>query len=792
MARDISIPSDGTALCEPLTGGPRIERAVAEAHRAARIGTWELDLLTQRAVWSEEGYRRLGYEPGQVAPTQENFLERVHEEDRAGVLERLDRAIRPRGELDHEFRVDWPDGQTRWLHSCGRTVEDEQGRPVHFIGFTLDITERKQAEQALWASELRHRTIVETSNDGIWMLDQRLVTTYVNRRMHEMLGYGPDDMIGRTLFDFTVADDQAPVELILQPRGSVAERHELRLRKHNGEVLWALVSAAPLRDAQGFYLGALAMVMDITERKKANDRRLQDILDAATDGVWDWDIKSDRVHFSARWGESLGYSPEEMPKTAEEWRRLAHPEDLPRVEEALEAHFSGRIPNYECENRLLAKSGEYRPNLGRGKVVEWDGEGRPSRMLGTNTDITLRKRAEEERRRVELQMQHTQKLESLGILAGGIAHDFNNLLSVIVGHTDLALLELPADSSARASISAALSTARRATELTRQMLAYSGRGTFVVEPLDLSALVQNTAQLIRVSISKKCALQCNLKEGLPAIEADASQIRQVVMNLIINASEALGDRDGDIVVTTGNGYFDRTALAGADFDQDLPEGEYVWIEVEDTGVGMSDETRAKVFDPFFTTKFTGRGLGLAAVLGIMRGHRGSIFTRSAPGRGTTFKVLFPATSARALAAGGTPFWDEGWRAQGTALVVDDEEPVQQMARRMLVKMGFDVAVAGDGREGLEVLRSHKGKIDLVVLDLTMPHLDGAQTLSEMRILDGDLKVILCSGYNQETATRNVKVDARTSFLQKPYGYVELRTTVRRMLEESTEPVLAAA
>ena len=783
----------GSVSNEPSISDRRIERAVAEAHRVARIGTWELDLSNYDAVWSEEGYRRLGFQPGEVPPTQENFLRRVHDEDREKVSQNLGRSIGSRTELDHEFRVVWPDGQTRWLHSCGRTVEDENGQPVRFIGFTLDITERKQAEQAVRDSELRYRTIVETSHEGVWMLDEKLVTTYVNRRMHEMLGYGPDEMIGRYFYDFTDAEGRAQATLNLEHRSDgVAVSQESRFLRRDGEELWTLVSAAPLHDGTGHSIGALCMVMDITERKKADNRHLQDVLNAATDGVWDWDIKSDRVLFSARWGESLGYSPDEVPRTGEGWRQLAHPDDLSRVEEALAAHFDGSVPNYECENRLRAKSGEYRPNLGRGKVVEWDSEGRPSRMVGTNTDITLRKRAEEERRRVELQLQHTQKLESLGILAGGIAHDFNNLLAVIVGHTDLALIELPAESSALASISAALSTARRATELTHQMLAYSGRGTFVVEPLDLSALVQNTAQLIQVSVSKKCELRCNLKESLPAIAADASQVRQVVMNLIINASEALGDEDGEIEVATGVSRFDRALLAGADFDPDLPEGEYVWLEVKDSGVGMSNETRGKVFDPFFTTKFTGRGLGLAAVLGIMRGHRGTIFSSSAPGKGTMFKVVFPATASRAAAAGGAPFWDEAWRATGTALVVDDEEPVQQLVHRMLVKMGFDVVLANDGREGIEALRSHRDQVRLVVLDLTMPHLDGAQTLREMRLLREDLNVILSSGYNEETARRNVKLEARTAFLQKPYGYAELRTTVRKMLEQETEPPLAAA
>ena len=263
-------------------------------------------------------------------------------------------------------------------------------------------------------------------------------------------------------------------------------------------------------------------------------------------------------------------------------------------------------------------------------------------LLLAVTDITERKSAENKRLQLERQMQETQKLESLGVLAGGIAHDFNNLLTVILGNASLALDELPPTSAAGDSLKAIEHTALRAAELCRQMLAYSGKGRFVIESIPLGALIRDMVSLLKASISKKAMLHLNLAESLPPLRGDPSQIRQIVMNLVINASEALGDHAGTITLATGLLDESPEPLAGVHFGEPLAQGPYVWLEVSDTGCGMDPETRRRIFEPFFTTKFTGRGLGLSAVLGIVRGHQGALKVQSEPGKGTTFKVLFPA------------------------------------------------------------------------------------------------------------------------------------------------------
>jgi len=400
-------------------------------------------------------------------------------------------------------------------------------------------------------------------------------------------------------------------------------------------------------------------------------------------------------------------------------------------------------------------------------------------LLLAVTDITERKWAEEKRFQMERQMQQTQKLESLGVLAGGIAHDFNNLLTIILGNASLALDELPPTSPACDSLRAIEKTSLRAAELCRQMLAYSGKGRFVIENIRLGMLIGEMVSLLKASISKKSILNLNLKEPLPALRGDPSQIRQVVMNLVINASEALGEHAGAIAISTGLMECSREYLAEACFDGSPTEGLYVWLEVSDTGCGMDPETQHRIFEPFFTTKFTGRGLGLSAVLGIVRGHQGALKVYSEPGKGTTFKVLFPAVpQERPTVARHEEAKPVDWKGAGTILLVDDEESVRTLGSRMLERSGFEVLTAADGREALEIYRVRRAEIALVLLDLTMPEMDGEETFRELRRIDPNVRVVMSSGYTESEITPRFAGKRLTGFLQKPYSMTALMDCLR--------------
>jgi CheY-like chemotaxis protein len=380
------------------------------------------------------------------------------------------------------------------------------------------------------------------------------------------------------------------------------------------------------------------------------------------------------------------------------------------------------------------------------------------------------------------------------VLAGGIAHDFNNLLMAILGNADLALDIVPPASPVRDNLMEIKGAARRAAEFARQMLAYSGKGRFLIEPIDAGALVREMAHLLEVVIAKGVVLKYNFAANLPSFNGDATQVRQVIMNLITNASESIGDRSGVVALSTGGAYCERKELdaASAFFrtpaDVPLPEGLYVFIEVADTGCGMDAETVERVFDPFFTTKFTGRGLGMSAVLGIVRGHRGAIRIRSEVGKGTSFRVMFPAAAGKVeseTGPAGTAPRAEDWRGTGTVLLVDDEESVRAVGRRMLERLGFTVLAAADGREAVELTSRHGTEIVAVVLDLTMPHMDGEQTFAELRKTGSNVPVILCSGYTGHDALQRAHAIGLAGFIQKPYDVATLRAALRAALEAAS-------
>ena len=419
-----------------------------------------------------------------------------------------------------------------------------------------------------------------------------------------------------------------------------------------------------------------------------------------------------------------------------------------------------------------------------GRVIEWHSY--PQRLDGaldgrvwSFRDITERLRAEEERRRLEGQMQHVQKLESLGVLAGGIAHDFNNLLVGILGQAGLALSELDPESALHDRITQIQRSAQHAADLTNQMLAYSGKGRFVLQSSDLSEIVGEMTHLLRAAVSKSAEIVLDLHQSLPAFEGDPVQIRQVIMNLITNASDAVGESGGTIVVQTGQMHASRAYLADAWIGADQPEGAYVFAEVQDTGCGMDAATLARIFDPFFSTKFTGRGLGLAAVLGIVRGHHGAIKIASQPGAGTTFRVLLPASQASAppvtLPVSVTTKTASGARV----LVVDDEAGVRTVARESLKRAGFEVVTANDGVEALEVLDAQQGRFDAVLLDLTMPRMSGVEAFSLIKGRYPHLHVVLTSGYSAHDVSARCGSDDIAGFVQKPFLPAVL---VRTMLE----------
>jgi len=402
-------------------------------------------------------------------------------------------------------------------------------------------------------------------------------------------------------------------------------------------------------------------------------------------------------------------------------------------------------------------------------------------------DLTKQKEEEEKRIQEEKQMEHVQRLESLGVLAGGIAHDFNNILSAIMGNATMAERKVQVDPiRAKEHLSTIVSSSEKAALLCRQMLAYSGKGQFIIKPVNLSSMVSEITSLLEVSIARNIEMVLNLADELPLIEADESQIQQVIMNMVINASEAIGDKQGRIGIATGTMYVDVDYLSNAIFSgasSEVKEGNYVFLEVYDNGCGMSRKTQKKIFEPFFTTKFTGRGLGMSAIQGIMRGHHGIIQLYSELGKGTTFKLLFPALSGQETKSTDvvTDKSDYSWQPSGTILIVDDEETIRETAECMLKDMGFDVITAVDGVDGIEQYQRHRNEIVAVLLDMTMPRLDGIGCYRELQRIDEHVTVIISSGYSEDEAMGRFRGEGVAGFVQKPYLPEVLEKTLRHVV-----------
>jgi PAS domain S-box-containing protein len=405
-----------------------------------------------------------------------------------------------------------------------------------------------------------------------------------------------------------------------------------------------------------------------------------------------------------------------------------------------------------------------------------DDDGHVKFLIAEGLDITERKRAEEA-------LRQAQKTESLGVLAGGVAHDFNNLLVAILGQTSLAQAILPEENRAYAHIEKAAKAAKRAADLTRQLLAYSGRGQFEARPLNLNVLIQENLHLFEVAIPKHIHLRSQLAQPLPLIEADTGQMQQIIMNLILNAVEAIGDQRGTIMVGTGiHRITDEDRSYGQSGGEPLAVGSYVTLEITDNGIGMDASTLTRIFDPFFTTKPTGRGLGLAAVLGIVRGHKGELQVHSQVGNGTTFKVLLPALALNMTPAVLATANEVGRRgSQGLILVIDDEAPVREAVADILGLEGITVLTAANGATGIELYRQSMDDVKLVILDLSLPGLSGAEIFRELRRMDPAVKVLLSSGYDQVEATRHFIGQGLAGFLQKPYESEGLVEKVRSYL-----------
>ncbi len=695
---------------------------------------------------------------------------------------------------------------------------DYHGRQAEFMALR-DITMRVQSETSLGRSEEKYkrsfnmfRLLADNMSDLLWAKDMKGRIIFINKAcskmlnaedVHEPVGkksifFADREKIAHSddpdwyTFGKTCANSDAAVI-----QSGKAEQFD-EFGTVNGKFLYLDVHKAPIRDENGKMIGIVGSARDVTHEKKLESEREKLILalqagenflteaqELAHLGNWTKDTSTGKRTWSKEMFKIVGLEPQ--PVTDELLDSIFYPGDheefTVEVQKAIEEHKEVLDIGYLIQH----PDGEVHHVHERIRI-EYDGKWKPLKYFGTLQDVTWRVRMEDEKLQLERQILHSQKLESLGILAGGIAHDFNNILMGILGNADLALQSLSPLSPVREYIDNVVSSTRHAAELSKQMLAYSGKGKFIIDSVDLNELIGEITHLIDIFVSKNIVLKFDLPETLPLIEGDAAQLRQVVMNLATNASEAIGNRSGAITISTGKEYCNREFIDSTESAawmglEDIPkEGMYVYIEVSDTGCGMNEETRKKIFDPFFSTKFTGRGLGMAALIGIVRGHRGSILIKTEISKGSTVRIYFPKSenteaSHRKEVPGLTEL-----TATGTILLVDDEKIVRDVARQMLERSGFSVITAADGVKAVQVFKKHSEEIDCVLLDYTMPHMNGVKCFYKLREIKPGIPVLLSSGFNHQEISQRLPDIEAIGFIQKPYGTNEVVSKINQILQ----------
>lgn len=616
--------------------------------------------------------------------------------------------------------------------------------------------------------------IIDSAADAIISKTLSGVVQTWNVGAEQLYGYSASEMIGREMAVLLPPDRPDEENIILDrlSRGELVNHFDTIRRRKDGSLVHASLAISPLLGADGQVIGASHIGRDISEGAALEHARahLAAIVESSDDAIISKDLSGNAITWNRGAERLYGYAAAEMVGRP---MALLLPPDRPDEEGIiLERLRTGeRVEHFETVRRTKDGKG-IDVSLTVSPIYDQEGAIRGASHVAR--DIS-------DRRHLETQRLHTQKLESLGILAGGVAHDFNNLLTGILGNASLAADSMHPSNPNRRLLEECTRAAERAAQLTRQLLAYAGKGRFVTEAVNLSVLVREISTLVQTSIPRKVQVRLELVDDLPLIEADTGQMQQVIMNLVINGGEAIGDNVGLVVCTTGSQLVDDAYLRTLGIEApEITPGRYVTLEIHDSGSGMDEAVLSRIFDPFFTTKFTGRGLGLAAVLGIVRGHKGALKVYSSPGKGSTFKLLFPALAAAPILTDFEAAHRE-LAGSGTVLIVDDEEAIRSTARNTLQRYGYRTIEAKDGREAVELFRQIPDEIALVLLDLTMPYMNGEEVLRELKVIKPSVRVLLSSGFNQVEAVRRFTGKGLAGFLQKPYTSNALAKTVKKIL-----------
>ena len=678
-----------------------------------------------------------------------------------------------------EFEAYRKNGEKIWLSVNRRPVHDGNGVEIYREGSIEDITERKHAEARLRESEEKYRSIVETANEGIWLITNEACTSYVNQQMAAMLGYTVAEMLGHQIFDFIFpADFAIAAQKIAQYQRGTSETDEFRLRRKDGSALVTLYNASPTKNQAGEVVGFLSMNIDITERKRAEDELLQSeqryrlLFERNPQPMWVFDLETLaflEVNDAAI--HHYGYTREEF--LAMTIKDIRPAEDIPNLLD----NVSRVMPQHEDAGIWKHKKKDGTITYVEITAHELTFYGRPAQIV-LAYDVT-------ERRFLEEQFRQSQKLEAVGQLAGGVAHDFNNLLTVITGYSDLSLRGLDKDTPLYSNLEEIKKAGESAASLTRQLLAFSRKQVLQPKVLKLNVIVDDVNKMLQRLIGEDIDLLMVLEPSLGQIKADPGQIEQVILNLTVNARDAM-PQGGKLTIETANVYLDDKY---ARRHTAIQPGHYVMLAVSDNGCGIDAEIQLRMFEPFFTTKEQGKGtgLGLSTVYGIVKQSDGNIWVYSEVGKGTTFKVYLPRVDEGAQEYKRSAETEEALQGTETILLAEDEDIVRKLARQVLEMYGYQVLEAVNGGAALLICERYKEPIHLLITDVVMPEMSGRELAERRSQLCPEMRVLFMSGYTDDAIVHQGVLDAGANFIQKPFSPDALAGKVREVLDRPGKP-----
>jgi len=784
------------------------------------VSLWEWEIRSGVVTRSPQPLPRGEFASSTFGVTYQDFLQAIYVDDRPAVERAIERALRDDVPLDMEFRVNSADGGFRWREAKGRLIRNEAGKPVCMRGISRDITKRKTAEQALRDSEERFRQLAENIDAVFWMSNRDLTQMlYISPAYEQVWGRSRASLYEnpRSFIDAIHPDDQALMAAFVRDqRLSKSAELEYRIVRPDGSIRWIRDRAFPIQDEHGAVYRVVGIAADVTRLKAAEDalRRTHDSLEQKV---------ATRTAELSQANAQLQDEIRERRRTEEALRRaeakyrsifenategiyqttpdgsylsanpaLAHIDGFDSAEQLL-AEITNIGPQLYVDPRrrsefvhLLETQGsvrDFEAQIRRrdGRVI-WvsenaravrDAAGKLLYFEGTVRDIT-------ERKHLEDQLRQAQKMEALGRLAGGVAHDFNNLLTGIIGYADLLMSGRGADEPMYEDLAQIKRAGERAAALTSQLLAFSRRQILDPRVLDLNTVVADMEKMLRRLLGEDVELITRLAPNLDRVRADPGQIEQVILNLAVNARDAM-PQGGRLTLSTATAVPDEALLRA---HPEMHRGPHVLLTVSDTGCGMDEPTRMRLFEPFFTTKEIGKGtgLGLATIYGIVKQSEGQITVESMPGHGTTFRIYLPRHEEAPRKARRTSPSFQLPSGSETILLVEDEELVRNLAQMVLQHQGYRVLVAGLGPEAARMGTQHAGAIDLLVADVVMPGMSGRQLAQELLRSRPNMKVLYLSGYTQDAVGRHGVFEDQTPLLHKPFTPDELAQKVRDVLD----------